>query len=163
MTRDRFDDRFGDRGSRRRSHEGRHRGSHRRQRDDDGGGPPRNKLYRDRENRVILGVCAGLADYFGFDLKLTRILVAFAAFIFFPTVVILYLILGLLLDPAPGSAPEPSHEDPELRRRVRSEPHATLSSVRHRFRELDRRLQRLEKYVTSKKYNLDREIDGLRD
>jgi len=133
-----------------------------RQRDDDSG-PPRNKLYRDRENRVIFGVCAGLADYFGFDLKLTRILVAFAGFIFFPTVVILYVILGLLLDVAPGGTPEPQYEDPELRRRVRSEPHATLSSVRHRFRELDRRMQRLEKYVTSKRYNLERELDGLRD
>ena len=125
----------------------------------------RNRLTRDSENGMLFGVCAGLADYFGFDVKLTRICVAVGGFFFFPTVPVIYVILGLLLDDVP-SAPrerERRHEDAELRRRVRSEPHATLRSVRYRFRELDRRLQRLEKYVTSKKFNLQREIDGLGD
>jgi phage shock protein C len=122
-------------------------------------------LLRDSENGVLFGVCAGLADYFGFDVKLTRICVALGGFFFFPTVPIIYVILGLLLDEAPDAPKtrERRREDPELRRRVRSEPHATLRSVRYRFRELDRRMQRLEKYVTSKKFNLQREIDGLRD
>ena len=124
----------------------------------------RNRLYRDPENRVIFGVCAGLADYFGFDLRLTRICVALGAIFFFPTVPILYLILGLLLNEAPRvSRARDSKEYEDLRRRVRAEPHATLRSVRHRFRELDRRLQRLEKHVTSKKFRLQREFDGLRD
>ena len=135
----------------------------RRRRRDEYANAPRNRLYRDRENRIIFGVCAGVADYFGFDLKLTRICVAIGAFFFFPTVPIIYVILGLLLDESPYSAREREREENELRRRVRSEPHATLRSVRHRYRELDRRLQHLEKYVTSKKYNLEREIDGLRD
>jgi phage shock protein C len=135
----------------------------RRIRRDEYANAPRNRLYRDRENRIIFGVCAGVADYFGFDLKLTRICVAIGAFFFFPTVPIIYVILGLLLDESPYSAREREREENELRRRVRSEPHATLRSVRHRYRELDRRLQHLEKYVTSKKYNLEREIDGLRD
>ncbi len=125
----------------------------------------RSRLVRDSGNGVIFGVCAGLADYFGFDVKLTRIGVAIAGFFFFPTVPIIYVIFGLLLDDVPGepAQKEPPREEPELRRRVRSEPHATLRSVRHRFRELDRRLQRLEKHVTSKKFNLQREFDGLRD
>lgn len=126
-------------------------------------GGARNRLYRDRENSVIFGVCAGLADYFGFDVKLTRLCVAIGGVIFFPTVIIIYVIMGLLLDESPNTPREQPRSDPELRRRVRSEPHATLRSVRHRFRELDRRLQRLEKYVTSKKYNLEREINGLKD
>ena len=112
---------------------------------------------------MIFGVCAGLADYFGFDVKLTRVCVAVGGFFFFPTVVVIYVILGLLLDPLPPDSHERKSEDPELRRRIRSEPHATLRSVRHRFRDLDRRLQRLEKHVTSKRYNLERELDGLRD
>jgi phage shock protein C len=130
---------------------------------DDYTGDTRNRLYRDRENRVIFGVCAGLADYFGFDVKVTRICVALGGFFFFPTVIVIYVILGLLLEPSPPRSRHRFREDEELRRRVRSEPHATLSSVRYRFRELDRRLQRLEKYVTSKKFNLERELDGLRD
>ncbi len=136
----------------------------RRQRDDSGKSSP-NRLLRDTGNGVLFGVCAGLADYFGFDVKLTRVCVALGAFFFFPTVPIIYVILGLLLDEAPDTfrSGESRREDPELRRRIRSEPHATLRSVRYRFRELDRRMQRLEKYVTSKKFNLQREIDGLRD
>lgn len=123
----------------------------------------RSRLYRDPENGMIFGVCAGLADYFGFDVKLTRICVALGGLFFFPTVIVIYVIMGLLLDDSPEPREKPVREDPALRRRVRSEPHATLRSVRHRFRELDRRLQRLEKHVTSKKYNLQREFDGLKD
>ena len=123
----------------------------------------RNRLYRDRDNGMIFGVCAGLADYFGFDVKVTRICVAVGGLFFFPTVIVIYVILGLLLDPTPELSRDRAGEDSELRRRVRSEPHTTLRSVRYRFRELDRRLQRLEKYVTSRKYKLDRELDGLKD
>ena len=135
----------------------------RRRQRDEGRNGTRNRLGRDSENGMIFGVCAGLADYFGFDIKLTRVCVVVGAFFFFPTVAIIYVILGLLLDDVP-SVPrkeERRREDAELRRRIRSEPHETLRSVRYRFRELDRRLQRLEKYVTSKKFNLQREIDGL--
>jgi len=112
---------------------------------------------------MIFGVCAGGADYFGFDLKVTRICVALGALFFFPTVIIIYVILGLLLDDMPRAPREQVREDPQLRRRVRSEPQATLRSVRHRYREMERRLQRMEKYVTSKRYNLRREFDGLKD
>lgn len=124
----------------------------------------RNRLYRDTENGVLFGVCAGLADYFGFHLKITRVCVALGGIFFFPTVLIIYVILGLLLDDMSHSPPEKRvRDDPELRRRVRAEPHATLRSVRHRYREMERRLQRLEKHVTSKKYTLQTEIDGLKD
>lgn len=138
----------------------------RRHRDDYGrdyGKATRNKLYRDRENGMIFGVCAGLADYFGFDLKITRICVALGGFFFFPTVIVIYVILGLVLEPTSPDARDTLREDPELRRRIRAEPHATLRSVRFRFRELDRRLQRLEKHVTSKRFDLERELDGLKD
>jgi phage shock protein C len=123
----------------------------------------RSRLLRDTENGMVFGVCAGVADYFGFDLKITRICVAIGAFFFFPTVIVIYVILGLLLDEMPRAPKEAVREDPELRRRVRSEPQATLRSVRHRYREMERRLQRMEKYVTSKRYNLQREFDGLKD
>jgi len=34
------------------------------------------KLVRRRDNRIIAGVCAGLADYLGIDVNLLRIVVA---------------------------------------------------------------------------------------
>jgi phage shock protein C len=130
---------------------------------DPGTDAPRYRLYRDRDNAIFFGVCAGLADYFGFNRKATRICVAVGGLFFFPTVLFVYVILGLVLDAAPSTPPDRFSMDAEVRRRVRSEPPATLRSVRHRYRELDRRLQRLEKYVTSKRYNLEREFDGLKD
>ena len=36
-------------------------------------------LYRSRRNRVIAGVCAGLADYFNIDISLMRVLFFVAA------------------------------------------------------------------------------------
>jgi phage shock protein C len=131
---------------------------------DDSGEPRRNKLYRNKRDGMIAGVCAGFADYFGFDLNMTRVVLVIAAFIF-QTLILVYLVLWLILKPAPAQFEEPPAEqrEPGLGRRVRAEPHATLSSVRHRFRDLDARLQRLEKYVTSERFRLDREFAGLKE
>ena len=126
--------------------------------------PRRSKLYRNRQDGVIAGVCAGFADYFGFDLVLTRVLVAVGAFLF-PTIILVYIVLALVVKPRPPRARRDSESDGDdaLGRRVRAEPHATLSNVRHRYRELDARMQRLEKYVTSERFRLDREFAGLKD
>lgn len=120
----------------------------------------RDKLYRNGERSMVAGVCAGLADFFGFDLTATRVLVAVGMFLF-PSLIILYILLALLL-PVRHPSREANYDE-RLQRRVRGEPHATLSTVRHRFRDLDRRLQRLEKYVTSGRFRLDREFEGLKD
>ncbi len=122
----------------------------------------RNKLYRDAEHGMIAGVCAGLAGYFGFDLTVTRIVVV-AGMFFFPTLIIVYIVLAVLLKKKPSVARDRSDYSPDLERRVRAEPHATLSSVRHRFRDMDARLQRLEKHVTSERFRLDREFENLKD
>lgn len=120
------------------------------------------RLYRSADRGLIAGVCAGLAEYFGVDVTLTRVLVAVGAF-FFPILIVAYVVLALLLPKRSSMDAGGDDRDTELRRHVRAEPHATLDSVRHRFRDLDRRLQRLEKHVTSGRYRLDRELDGLRD
>ncbi|WP_428102362.1 envelope stress response membrane protein PspC [Candidatus Rariloculus sp.] len=122
----------------------------------------RNKLYRDGERGMVAGVCAGLAGYFGFDLTVTRVVVVVGMF-FFPTLIIVYFVLALLLKKGPKIVERSDEYSPDLERRVRAEPHATLSSVRHRFRDMDARLQRLEKYVTSGRFRLDREFENLKD
>ncbi len=126
-----------------------------------------NKLYRNPRRGMIFGVCAGLAEYFGFDVTVTRVIVAGSAFFAFPVISVVYLLLGLLLPVRGYSAAEPDRDDPaerevrSIRRQVRSSPHETLANVRYRFRDLDVRLQRLEKYVTSNRYKLDREFEKL--
>ena len=124
-----------------------------------------NRLYRNSEKGVLFGVCAGVADYFGFDVTIVRVLVVLAT-IFFPgpLVPIGYLVLALLLPKDPRPSRNGADDlDGDIQRRVRAEPHSTLSSMRHRYRELENRLQRLEKYVTSERYNLDREFERLRE
>ena len=126
-----------------------------------------NKLYRNPRRGMIFGVCAGLAEYFGFDVTVTRVIVAGSAFFAFPIICVVYLLLGLLLPVRRYSGQEADYDDPSaregrsIRRQVRSSPHETLASVRYRFRDLDVRLQRLEKYVTSNRYKLDREFEKL--
>jgi phage shock protein C len=51
--------------------------------------------------------------------------------------------------------------DAQFRKALRSSPSQTMSDVRRRFGSLDRRLARLEKYVTSSRYQLDREFRDL--
>lgn len=121
------------------------------------------QLYKDRERGIIFGVCAGIADYFGFDLGVTRILVVLGLLFFFPTTLLIYIVMALILPKKPQATGERDEVSSTLRRRVRSEPHGTLHSVRHRFRELDTRLQRLEKYLTSSRFKLDREFENLKD
>jgi phage shock protein C len=126
------------------------------------GEPRRNKLYRS-DHGMIAGVCAGIAEYFGFDATLTRVVIIVCALFFWPSIIVAYAILAFLLEKRPlDESTRRTAEDPELERRVRSEPHATLHTVRHRFRELDRRMQKLEKHVTSERFKLDREFEGLK-
>jgi phage shock protein C len=130
----------------------------------DARGPGPRRLHKDPRNKLVSGVCAGIADYFGFDVTVTRILVIAGLILFLPTTLIAYVLLAILL-PAKQDL-DSVHPDPrseQLQRSVRSSPHATLDSIRHRFRELDGRLQRLEKYVTSKRFSLDREFEALKD
>ena len=43
-----------------------------------------HKLFRDKENAMLTGVCAGIADYFGFNRKATRLATALLC-LFWPT------------------------------------------------------------------------------
>lgn len=122
-----------------------------------------NKLYRNPRRGMVFGVCAGIAEYFGFDVTVTRVIVAVGAFFSFFLFVVAYVVLGLIL-PVRAYGSEPGREAGDrLDRQVRSSPHDTLANVRYRFRDLDARLQRLEKYVTSNRYKLDREFRKLEE
>ena len=119
------------------------------------------RFYRNADKAMLGGVCAGIADYFGFNLCVTRLLVVIAFFTM-PVTLIGYLALVLLV-PSVSAAQRPRPVDPEFHRAMRSSPSQTMSDVRSRFKALDRRLARLEKYVTSSRYQLDREFDRLKD
>ena len=122
---------------------------------------PNRRFHRNADKAMLGGVCAGIADYFGFNLCVTRIL-ALIAFFAMPLTMIAYLALVVLI-PSVSVKDFPQPADPAFRKAVRSSPTQTMSDVRGRFKSLDRRLARLEKYVTSSRYQLDREFDRLKD
>ena len=121
---------------------------------------PRRRLFRNREHAMVAGVCAGLAEYFGFKLKVTRILAVIALLMAPLITLIIYFGAVLLVPPAPHAGDEAQY-DPEFRRAMRAAPRQTLSDVRRRFQALDSRLARLERYVTSSRFDLDQEFKKL--
>jgi phage shock protein C len=121
--------------------------------------PNPTRFYRDPVNGKIGGVCAGLAEYFGFDLTLTRILAVISLFMF-PATFVAYIVLWILMPTKPRELYR-DEDDRDFWRGVRVSPAATLSDVRHRFRQADARLQRMERYVTSRNFQLDREFEDL--
>ena len=65
--------------------------------------PPARKLYRSRQDRMIGGVCGGIAEYFNIDPTLVRLL-AVASIFLAGSAVIAYLIAWIVVpeDPSPA-------------------------------------------------------------
>jgi len=58
-------------------------------------------LYRDRENGWIFGVCAGLADRFGIDVMITRIIAVVSLLVFFVPTALAYLAATVMIRERP--------------------------------------------------------------
>jgi len=125
-------------------------------------------LRRIPERGVIAGVCAGVADYFDWNVKLLRAVLVIA-FLFsgaFP-IVIVYCILWYVMDPVEGGESPSSTRHhgggddggpstgPTPGRRP------TLAEVQVRFERLDSRLRDIEECVTDKEFELRRELKKL--
>ncbi|MEO1595731.1 MAG: envelope stress response membrane protein PspC [Pseudomonadota bacterium] len=121
----------------------------------------RRRFYRDRQNRKIAGVCAGIADYFGFDVTITRLLAVVAFFMAPPVTLLLYFGLVMLVPASDRNAEEPPPERRAFRQGLRSSPATTVTDVKRTLLRLDTRLARLERYVTSSQFELDRKIRNL--
>jgi phage shock protein C len=120
---------------------------------------PRRRFYRNRDHAVVAGVCAGIADYFGFNRCATRFVALICLFVAMPVTLIIYFATVMLVPAAP--ARRCAYDDPP-QRKVRPDPSQTVSEVRRRYESLDSRLARLERYVTSSRYQLDQEFRNLR-
>jgi len=57
---------------------------------------PYKKLYRSRKEKIIAGVCGGLAEYFGIDPTWVRLFFVFF-FLAFGSALVLYIILWILM------------------------------------------------------------------
>jgi len=117
------------------------------------------RLYRDSEHGKLFGVCAGVADYFGFRRGAVRFAVIVLS-LFMPMTILIYLVMAFLLPRKPEEMYKNKQEE-QMWRDIRVEPATTFGRVRHRFRELEARLQRVERYVTSSRFKLDRDFRDL--
>jgi phage shock protein C len=123
-------------------------------------------LRRIPERGVVAGVCAGIAEYFDWNVKVLRVLLALAVVFGAGTIIVVYLILWYVMDPidagtatasgygggggsgggagGPGAARRPS-----------------MAEVSARFERLDARLRGIEECVTDKEFELKRELKKL--
>ncbi len=137
-------------------------------------------LYRDADRAMLGGVCAGLAGYFGLNLRVTRILAFIAFLMAMPIAVFSYLAAVFLLPVESRGIPVSRRESrgcrgrrrrkrakrSRVRRRAEPDEKATpagptVKDVRDRYRSLDRRLAELEKQVTSPRFQLEQEFRKL--
>lgn len=118
-----------------------------------------HRLFRDKENAMLAGVCAGISDYFGLNRKGVRLVtVLFMLFPpFFAFVMISYIILAIVLPVKPVEV-EQNPEQAEFWRGVSNAPADVFGSLRHRFRELNLKLERMEAFVTSREFEIDQEL-----
>lgn len=59
------------------------------------------KIYRSRTEKMIGGVCGGLAEYLNLDPTIVRLLFALSFFALYPGTILIYLILLLVMPEAP--------------------------------------------------------------
>ncbi|HEV8056773.1 MAG TPA: PspC domain-containing protein [Nocardioidaceae bacterium] len=58
---------------------------------------PRKRLIRPQQDKMIAGVCAGIADYFGMDVTMVRLLVVVGTILGLGSLVIAYIIAWILI------------------------------------------------------------------
>jgi len=118
------------------------------------------KLYRNRKKGVIGGICAGLADYFDVDVMLVRIIAITCLFFTLQVAFIAYWVAYFVLNDDPNTL---TNDSGHLNSRFRKpyERKAIFNSVHDRFSRVEKRLRKLEAYVTSSRFKLNDEINRL--
>lgn len=122
----------------------------------------RTRFYRDKQNGKVMGVCAGIADYTGFDVALVRICFLAAVFMSGGSVLPFYFIAGWVAPTKPRELEYDRNEDRQFWQGVRASPTRAARDIRSRFKDIDRRLADIESYVTTENRSLAREIEQLR-
>ena len=134
-----------------------------------------SRLYRDADRALLGGVCAGLSGYLGFNLRVTRVLAFIAFLMTMPIGIFAYLAAVFLIPSASGlNYGVETEEFICRRRRSRKERKANkeresdiaagelvAAEIDRRCSSIDERLVRLEKLVTSRRFQLEQELSRL--
>jgi phage shock protein C len=143
----------------------------------------RGELFRIPSKGKIAGVCAGLADYFGWDTWLVRILVVSGVLLGMGWFIVVYIAAWFILDKKPGEPSKVSgkkksklhqsehHEIDDIAAesiKVKSRiwqagepPKQAFHDIRYKFGKLEDELRQMERYVTSPEFTVSREINKL--
>ena len=121
----------------------------------------RTRFYRDKRNAKLFGVCAGIADYTGFDVNLVRVCFLATVFMSGGSVLPFYFIAAMVTPTKPRGF-ERTEDDREFWQGVRASPARAARDIRSRMKDIDRRLADIESYVTTENRSLAREIEQLR-
>ncbi|WP_210725585.1 envelope stress response membrane protein PspC [Candidatus Colwellia aromaticivorans] len=149
----------------------------------------RGELYRNPINGKIAGVCAGIADYFGWETWLIRILVVSGVLFGMPFLIFGYVAAWFILDKNPkgqvkhskyhraGTSKHSQYEsaskhdeDEQVNESIKVKarvwqsgepPKQAFHDIRRKFSSLEKQLQAIEHYVTSPEFTVAREINKL--
>jgi phage shock protein C len=121
----------------------------------------RTRFYRDKRHGKLFGVCAGIADYTGFDVSLVRVCFLAAMFMSGGGILPFYFIAAMVTPTKPHAFERSDVEERQFWQGVRASPTRAARDIRSRFKDIDRRLADIESYVTTENRSLAREIDAL--
>ena len=111
------------------------------------------KFHLNRRDGKFMGVCAGVADYFGLDATFVRIAAVVVTLLgAFPWTLVAYGIAAWAAKPAALSYEESTSQGGRV----------STKDLRLNMRDIDRRMAEVEQYVTSSNSSLASEIEKLR-
>lgn len=144
----------------------------------------KKELRRDEKRGRVGGVCAGLANYFGWELWVIRIIAVTALILATKVTLVAYVIAWIVLDKESKKAKDKnSNEFSEqtVREETRVErtadgrtievktkvweagklPHYALGDIENEFALMEKSLRSIESYVTSSEFRVRHEINRL--
>ena len=147
---------------RRRHHRPLHDHIHREREEDMFRSPNPNRFYRSRTDKVWLGVCGGLAERFGWEPALVRILCVIGFFFLpGPVILIAYVVAAIITPKEPMGRPNLAPEEEQFWRNVSDQPRVTASGLKYTFMDLEERLRNIERSVTSEEWRLKKAFRDL--
>lgn len=63
--------------------------------------PANKKLYRSRTNRMLFGVCGGIAEFFAIDPTIVRLVFVVGALLGFGSFILIYLVMFFVVPEEP--------------------------------------------------------------
>ncbi len=120
------------------------------------------RFFRSRNDSVIAGVCGGIAERFGWEPVLVRILtVLLTMFMLGPVAIVAYFVICVITPRAPIGYGNFSADEDAFWRGVSDRPRATFGTIKYSFMDLEERLKNIERTVTSDEWRLRQEFKDL--